>query len=130
MNLDPCATTCNTKIPRIVLGQDKTLDVWLTSESTCDPVDLTDATEIVAIFLNADGTFLERKFSLSQITIVSAPGGHFQIALPSASTALLAPSPTGSYSNIEIHVTISSMVTIILLPNSVNIVPRLFPAAP
>lgn len=128
MSLEPCTP----EIPTLVLGEDKTLDVKMInlSSPSRDPLDLTDATEIVAILLNADGTFLELKLSLSQITIISAPGGHFQIAITAAQSALLAQSAPGGFTDIEVQFIISSKKTITTLTDAVSIIPRRYPTAP
>lgn len=126
MSLEPKA--CH--IPTVVAGEDKTLDVKIKSCITGDPIDLSSATEITAIFLNADGTFLECKLSLSAIVLVSGQGGHFQIILSAANSALLAQSVPPKYSDIEVQFVIASKKSIVILSNAVNIVPRRYPQAP
>jgi hypothetical protein len=126
MNLEQCEKT----IPTVIMGSDKSLDIKLVSELSGDPFDMTAATEIMAILLNADGSFLERKMTTSGIVLVSGPGGHFQIVLTAANTTLLQASPVDCLSNIEIHIVIAGLTTIVLLKNSVKIIPRLYPTAP
>ncbi len=123
------------KPPTIIAGQDKTLTAQLINimNGVRTLFDLTSATEIEAIFLNADGSFLEKKLSLSQITVTNAPSGIFQINLLAADTALLALTnltPPIVYPSIEVHVTIGGKLTIINMMNCINIVQRLFPSAP
>lgn len=118
------------EIPVIVLGSYEIIGVKLISSLTGFPFDVSAATEIEAIFLNADGTFLEKKKSLSGITVVNGPGGYIQIILLEAESALLAPSADFALSDIELHITIDSKTTILLMKQSVKIVPRLFPTAP
>ena len=131
-----CLDPCSPQIPQIIAGADAVLDVKLINQQTGDPLDLSAATEIEAILLNADNSFLELKLSLSQIVLISGPGGHFQIIIPAASSALLAlspvPSPSvpASNSDMEIHLTIGGKLTIINLIGVVTIVARRFPAAP
>ena len=128
MGLDSCSKEpC---VPTVIMGEDKTLDVKLTSDTTGDPLDLTGASEIEAILLNADATYLEKKLTTSGIVLVSGPGGHFQILLAASESALLQASPTGSYSDIEVHLTIASKLSIGILSGSVNIIPRRYPSAP
>lgn len=124
--------------PTINMGSDFTIDFFLRDQtlSPWQSIDITSATEIVVIMLNADGTFLELKLSVSQIMIINGADGHFQAAGTAAQSALLKPSganviPVGAplYSDIEAHVTISSKETIVLFPQSINLVPRLFPTA-
>ena len=132
MTLDPgyCQPSCTPPIPVIYQGADKTLDIFLTSQTSGDPVDITAATEIEAIFLNTDGTFLEKKLTTAGIAIISGPGGHFQIYLAAADTALLAVSASGGYSDVEIHLVIGGKTTIVVLSNAVNILARRYPTAP
>lgn len=123
MNLEQCVP----QIPVVIMGEDKFLDVKLLSQLSGDPIDLSAATEIQAILLKADSTYLIKKLSTAGITLVSGPGGHFQIILTQIESALLRPSPLGAYSDLEIHFTIAGLLTIVLLPNSVSIVSKLFP---
>ena len=131
MSLDPCALP---QPPVIVQGEDKVLDIVLRKQlpngSLGDPVDLTAATEIEAILLNTDGTFLEKKLTTSGITLISGPGGHFQISISAAQSALLAASVSPAYSDIEVHFVIASKTTISIITNAVNIIPRRYPTAP
>lgn len=134
--LEKCPSTpC---LPKRVLGSDITLDVFLKDKLTKMPIDISAATELEAIFLNADGTFLEEKLTTSGIAIIDGPGGHMQVLIDAADSALLKPSninviplPQGpSYSDIEFHYTIGGKTTIVNAPQSINLVPRLFPTAP
>lgn len=118
-------------IPTVVLGEDAILDVKLKSKVTGDPFDLTAATEIKAILLNANNTYLEEKLSTGGgITLISGPGGHFQINLAAADTTLLAPSVPPALSDIEVQITIAGKLKIVLLNGAVNFIQRRFPAAP
>jgi len=123
--LEPCVKP----VPTIVMGEDKILDVKLKNATTKDYLDITSASEIVAILLNADGTFLEKKLSTNGIAIISGPSGHFQINLASSETALLAASGD-AYSDIEVKLTLSSKLSIVNLIGCVNIVPSRYPTAP
>lgn len=125
-------------VPQIVIGEDKTLGVQLTDATTKSGFDLSGATEIVAILLNADNTYLQLKLSLSQIVVINNPVGLMQIIVTAAQSALLALSPilipgagdvqpVYGYSNIELHITIASKVTIVQLPDSIQVVQTLFP---
>lgn len=125
--MSSCLDPAPVQIPTIVTGEDKNVDVRLTNSISGDPFDLTSATEIDAIFLKNDGTCLHKKLSLSEIVILSALGGKFQIILTAADTEDLALSPDNGYSNIEIRITIASKITIVLLKNVIKVVPKLFP---
>lgn len=120
----------------LVIGSDFTIDFFLQDRSSrpSEPVDLTGATEIVVIFLKDDDTFDEIKLSDSDIVIVDAINGHFKAMgnstdyKPSGINAVPATEP--SYSDVEVHVTIGGKTQIVLFPQSINLVPRLFPTAP
>lgn len=118
------------KKPTIIQGEDKTLTIKLVSSDTKYPVDLSTASEIKAILLNTDNTYTEKLLSTGGIALVSGPGGAFSIFLTAADTLALAVSPQGAYSDIEIHFVISSKTGIVLLTNSVQIIPRRYPSAP
>lgn len=127
-----CNTPCNP--PVIVRGQDKILDVFLRSQKTRQPVDLTAATEIVAVLGNADGTAQEYKLSLSQVILVSGGGGHIQAVMPASGTALLALTTIaddGTLSTgVQVNYFIGGKKTIVNAPGTVMIEDPLFPTAP
>lgn len=125
MSLEKCPIV----VPTVIIDEDKVLDIRLTSQKTKDPFDLTSATEIEAIFINADNTYLIKKLTLAGIVLISGPGGHFQVILTSAETALLAPSIVGGYSDIEIHITIAGKLTIVILSQSFLCIERRYPGA-
>lgn len=126
MQLEQCAPS----IPTVIAGEDKFLDIRLINQTSKNPVDLSAASEIEAILLNADNTYLEKKLSTGGITLISGPGGNFQINLAASETALLALSPSDSASDIEIHFTIGGKLSIVILTASVNILSRRYPSAP
>lgn len=104
--------------PRVVQGGAKILTVNLVSQSTGLPFDASAATEIVASFLNTDGSTLEKK--LSTAGIINLDKSTFQVSLSAADTALMAPSnanPNG-ISDIVLQITISGVLTIINLLQS------------
>ena len=120
--LDPKAK----KIPQIIQGEDKTLTVQLSDPDTKEFTNITGVSEITAIFLNTDGSFLQKKLSTSGIVLVNALAGKFQIVLSAAETALLALTPENSYSNIEVRFVIASKTTIVQLEDSIEVVAKLF----
>ncbi len=134
--LEQCATLLS--VPTIVQGEDKVLSVRLTDKFGV-PLDPTLFSEMKAVFLNTDGSFLEKLFSLSQIVPVAPTYGVLKtygvsnILLLAADTALLAVSPVGpppGFSSMEFHYTLDGSTTIINLPNSLSIVVKQFPTAP
>lgn len=127
MSLEPCPKP----IPTIIQGEDAVLDVkFLNARPPKDPIDLTAATEIKAIMVNTDGSYLEKKMTDGGIVLVSGPGGHFQIVIDSADSTLLAVSPSGFRSDIEVHYTIATKEKIVILSQEVLIKARRFPSAP
>lgn len=126
--------------PSINLGSAFSIDFFIKdkSQKPHTPVDITGASEIVVIMLNNDGTFLELKLSLTSVSIINAVDGHFRAKGTASQSALLKPSainltPPGSpdYSDIEAHITtVSGDVLVVLFPQSINLIPRLFPTAP
>ncbi len=125
--MSSCLEPATPIVPTVIMGEDKTLTVRLTDAATQNYVDLTAATEIVAFFLNADSTYLQKKLTTSGIVLVSAVGGLFNILLTAAETELLALSPAGGFSNIEIHYTIGGKVTIVQLKSVIQVIASLFP---
>jgi len=124
LSLDPCTP----QVPTVVKGADQTLDVQLKTQSGF--VDLTSASEIKAVLLNADGSFLEKKLSTGGIVLVSGPSGHFQIQLAASETLLLAESVAPAYSDIQVNFVIAMKTTIVNLIGVVSIVASRYPTAP
>lgn len=116
--------------PTLVQGADALIDLFVRDKKTKFPVDISGATEIVVILQNTDLTFLELKLSLSQVAIINGPGGYYQATVTNVQSALLKLSAAPLYSDVEAHITISAKETIVLYPQSLNIVSRLFPTAP
>lgn len=120
---------CNPQCPpQIYTGEDKNLTVRLWSKSNKLPFDLTSASEIIAAFINADGTILQLSMTSGAITLLSAPGGAMQIALTAAQTTLLAVASGNGYQGFQIKITIGGRITIKELPNSIQVVAPLFTA--
>lgn len=125
MSLDQCAPI----IPTVILGEDKTLTFQLKTQDACGNllvVPLTGYTEIQALFANADGSTLMLSYTGGAIVVTSAPDGMFTVALTAAQTALLLPSISGGYSNVEVRYTIASKLTKVLMPNSILVQKGLF----
>lgn len=92
----------------IFTGDNKTLNSKAVYAVTDDPLDLTSCTEIVVNLPNADGSFLQRKLSLSQVSIVGSPLlGKFATPISSIQSALLNP---GELQNFDVTFTIASAV--------------------
>lgn len=113
--------------PLIVKGSDRPLNVRLLSKTTGLPVDISAATEIIAAFLKEDNTTLEKKLSAAGIVVTSGPGGAFQVLLSAADTALLATGYGESFQSMEIKYTIAGKITIVLLKDSIQVAPPMFP---
>lgn len=124
MNLDPCSQTLD--IPVIYKGENKTLTIVLTDIHN-QPIDITGVTEIEALFLKDDNTVLHKKLSLSEVVLISAPGGKFSILLLPADTSLLKVDATDTYSDIELRYTIAGSITYVQLTNSIQVKNSLFP---
>jgi hypothetical protein len=144
LDLNPCCPEPPKFVlpPTRVLGSDITLPLQVNSRLTGLPVPIGAATEIVAILLKADGTFLEEKLSLGGVFIIDGDAGQANILIAAADSALLAPSPVyvpavppapfvpPVFSSVELHITLAGKTSIVNLPNSINLVSRLFPTAP
>lgn len=134
MGLDYCNQL---PVPVIVQGEDKVLTIKLVSSSTGDPFDLTAASAITALLLNADSTVLELTLT-SGVTIVNPSAGKIQVYITAAQSLLLALNPVitnppfppapGGYQNLELRITIGGEITIVQLPQSVSVVAKLFPS--
>lgn len=115
-------------LPTVVLGEDKTLDVKLKNKITRDPIDLTAATEIVAILPNADSTtFLEKKLSTAGVVLINGPTGHFQIIISASESSLLS---IGSSVYIDIRFTIGGKLTKVVIKDAITIISPAYPTAP
>jgi hypothetical protein len=124
MKLDACESVA---VPTVIIGEDKSLTIKLVESKTQDPFDLTSATEIVACFLNADGTVLQKALSTSGVVIISGVAGKIQVILSKTETLLLTPSPLGGLSDIELRITIGGKLNIVQLPGVISVVKKLFP---
>jgi hypothetical protein len=124
MNLDPGA--CQLPQPTVIQGEDKTLVVQLKKEDEQEYLDITTATEIDCCFLNTDGTIAHVLFTAGNVAILSGPSGKIGISLTPSVSSLLALSPDGSYSDIEIRLTMGGKLTIVQLPQSFLVKSKLF----
>lgn len=128
MQLDPLQPF----IPEIFRGEDLSLPVTLPNDQfSGDPVDLTSATEIEAVLVNADGaSYVTKKLSLSGITLVRAAIGRFEINFLVADTSGLALSAAPGDIGLRISWVIAGKTSIVNLNNFCTITERLFPSAP
>ena len=125
-----CLDPASPITPTIIIGEDKTLSVQLVDD-TGQPIDLSTATEIDAMFMNADGTCVHKKLSTAGVVLTSGPFGKFNVLLSGADTAALQLSPAApnpGLSGFEIHYRVNGLTTFVLLRNSLSIIPRMFPA--
>lgn len=91
----------------IFTGDQKSLPLRIAYASGI-PVDLTSVSEIVVNLPNADGTFLQLKYTLSEVTIVTpATTGQFKAAITAAQSALL---NIGELQDIDVTFTIGDLV--------------------
>ncbi len=96
----------------IFLGDNKTLTMKAApSLINADPLDLTGATEIVVNLPKADGTTLQLKLSLSQVTVVDAKLGKFLAAVSAINSALLL---VGENQTFDVTFTLSTGVVLTL----------------
>ena len=101
------------KKPEVISGEDKVLTIQLKDYKAHEFYDLSGATEIIALFKNADSSTLQKKLTTAGIVMINALAGKFQIMLTAAETSLLAITPVGEYSDIELKVTVASKLTIV-----------------
>lgn len=131
LGLDPTVQTP----PTVWIGRDNTLNVEFRTMKGEVPIgDLGLATEILANFLNSDGTFLTKRLTTSGIVVTDTQFWKAQILL-NAADVLLKPSPVdanGNYlfSDIECTITLAGRQMEVNLLQSVTIRPRPFPTAP
>jgi hypothetical protein len=83
-----------------------------------DPLDLTGATEIVVNLAKADGTTLQRKLSLAEVTVVDAKLGKFTTAISAVNSALLL---VGELQTFDVTFTIGSLVTTIQFVGALSV---------
>jgi hypothetical protein len=90
-------------------NQDKTMSMRAVYQGTGLPLDLTSCTEIDVALPNADGTFTNLLYSLSQVSITSPPNlGSFTVPITHTVAALL---KVGVLQNIDVSFTISGLIT-------------------
>lgn len=123
----------SSNIPVIVQGEDKVLTVGLTKLSASTSINgtpfdsLASATEVKVIMLNTDQSYLVKLMSTGGVVVTSGLGGKFQIIIAAAQSALLALSPSGLYSDMEVHVTIGGKLTIVILTSVFQVIAPRFP---
>lgn len=135
-----CLEPCPEIIPTIILGEGKTIGISLTNKSTGLPVDLTGVSALTALLQNV-ALFsppvlvvgLTPNTNGSQTSVVSAPGGRFNLILNALDTINLALSGVNlsgqpAYSNLEIRFTLGGIPTTVQFPNSISVLPKLFPS--
>lgn len=92
----------------IFTGDAKTLSLSAQYTNFGGPLDLTDCTEIVINLLNEDGSFLQLKYSLSEVTIATPTVlGLFSAPISSVQSALL---NVGELQTFNVTFTISGQV--------------------
>lgn len=108
----------------IYQSADTTLNFQLQT-SDGKPFDLTSATEIWAMFptVSENGVPVILKLSESKLTVTNSGGGEFSGVMTSANAFLL----TTGLISIEVRVTINDEVSVVEMPNALNVVASLFP---
>ena len=112
---------CNSTFPvfSIFLGDAKILSLAAILANFGGPLDLTDCTEIVISLPNQDGTFLQLKLSLSEITITSPTVlGRFTAAISSDDSALL---NVGELQSFNVTFTISGSIFTVPYVNALSV---------
>ena len=88
-------------------------------------LDLTSASEIAVVMLNADGTFLTLKYSAGDIALIIANQGKFRAFLNVDQTLALALGING----VKVKVVINGKTAVINAPNILQVNDELFPGA-
>jgi hypothetical protein len=115
------------KTPVINAGEDKIVTAELSAVDPCSdcsgpPFNITGATEIVALFPSGT-TPIQKKLSLSEITIINAGGGMVAITLTAADTLLL----DVGLIDVEIRVTIAGKTSIAQISQQITVNASMFP---
>lgn len=103
----------------IFTGDNKTLNAKAIYAVTDDPLDLTSCTEIVVNLPNADGSSLQLKLSLSQVSITGAPVlGKFAAPISTVQSNLLQP---GELQSFDVTFTIASEIFTVRYQNALSV---------
>lgn len=116
---------CNNSLTQVVItqGADASFVVRIIAKETKDPVDLSNASSVVAQFLNRDGTYLSLSLT-GGITIQSpATIGKLLITLSAAQTALL----QNGVNSFQVTFVISGVTSVVQFSGSINVLLSLFP---
>ena len=105
----------------IIQGSTKKFYVYLTKISNSEPLDLSDATQIEALFHKEDGSLLTLNLS-SGISVTSALGGKIQVSLSTSNTEDL---KEDERQDIEIVVTLPTDTHIVHALEKLNVYSRL-----
>ena len=111
----------------IIRGSDREFTIRVTIESSCDsgaPFDLSSATEIKALFSNADGSVLTVTMTGGQIVILNGCAGKIKVSLTDLQTALL---NVGEAQSFELEIHIGTVISIVQFVGSITIIDRIFP---
>lgn len=111
----------------IIRGSDQPIQVQLfIQEGSCEHkkfFDISGATEIVAKFLNQDGTFLEQKLTDTKIVIDDGPSGLLTINFDEAETASL---KIGDCESMEMTITIGTKTYIYQFKEEIKVIGSVF----
>ncbi len=119
-----CVADCNQCENIIYQSGDTTLNFTL---NNCDPqegpLNITEASEIWAMFPTLANPPVILKLSLSQITITSGPLGQFSCVMSQSNALLLTP----GLINVEVRVTIGGQITVCQILGQLTVDASLFP---
>lgn len=105
----------------IIKGATKTFNVYLIKKSDNEPLNITDATEIEALFCKNDSTLLTKSLG-SGVSKIHEVGGKIQVSLDSTDTEDLLEDERQDF---EIAVTFPSDKYIIQFKERLNVYARL-----
>jgi hypothetical protein len=105
----------------IIAGATKEINVYLMKKSTSEPLDLTAATQIEAVFKKADDTLLTLNLS-SGVSRVSDLGGKFKVTLTTTNSALL---KLDERQDFEVAVTFASSKYIVQFKECLDVIQRM-----
>jgi len=102
----------------IIRGEDRTLQLGI-NESNGTPYDLTGYTEIVIELENEDGSWLDLKYTDSEISVVEAKAGTIAVTITDTQSALLM---IGNAMSFQCKITIGGLVRTALFDGLLSVI--------
>lgn len=123
-----CGGGCQNPYGLAVINQGtvRQIAIALNSQKTKLPFDISSATQIILAFLNTDGTTLEKKMTLGDVSIINGGGGILSAALTSADTAGLLQTGNLNFGTMILKLTIGGQDIIVNLFNSIQVIAQPF----